>query len=140
MGSEPEDPSWAWTLPQRRVLLVLLALLLPTLALRYACNPAYVPDPQPPYPARYEELADKIDPNTADVATLAALPTIGEKRAQDIIDYREQRRASAPDRPAFTAAEDLLRIRGFGASSVETLRPYLVFPKPSAVPTSAAAR
>lgn len=140
MGPDRDDPSWTWTRPQRRVLLALLAVLLPTLALRYTCNPAYVPDPQPPYPARFEELADQIDPNTADLATLSALPMIGEKRAQALIDYREQRRAGAPDRPVFTAAEDLLRIGGFGASSVETLRPYLVFPKPGSAPTSHPAR
>lgn len=113
------------------MLLALLAILLPVLGLRYACNRAYVPDPQAPYPARYEELADRIDPNTADLATLSALPTIGEKKAQVIIDFREQRRSSAPDRPVFTAVEDLLRIKGFGASSVETLRPYLIFPRPT---------
>jgi hypothetical protein len=142
MGTDPECPSWAWTLPQRRVLLALLAVLLPVLALRYACNPAYVPDPQPPYPSRYEELADKIDPNTADLPTLSALPTIGERRAQDVIDYREQRRVSMPDRPAFSRVEDLLRIKGFGASSIETLRPYLVFPQGTTrpAPTTGLAR
>ena len=137
MGPDHHDSSWTWTLPQRRVLLALLAFLLPVLTVRYACNPAYVPDPQPPYPARYEELADRIDPNTADVATLSALPSIGERRAQDIIDHREQRRAGAPDRPVFTAVEDLLRIRGFGASTVENLRPYLLFPRPAPAPAPA---
>lgn len=140
MGSDLQNPSWTWTLPQRRVLLALLAVLLPVLALRYACNPAYVPDPQPPYPARYEELADKIDPNAADLATLTALPMIGEKRARDIIEYREQRRAGAPDRPAFTAVEDLLRIKGFGTASVETLRPYLIFPMATSMPAREAGR
>lgn len=127
---------FAWTLPQRRVLLALLTILLPVLALRYACNPAYVADPQPPYPARYEELADRIDLNTADLATLSALPTIGEKKAQEVIDFRDDRLARAPGRPVFTAPEDLLRIRGFGASTVETLRPYLIFPRPTSAPST----
>ena len=130
------EPRFAWTLPQRRVLLVLLGVLLPVLALRYACNPAYVADPQPPYPARYEELADRIDPNVADLPTLAALPTIGERKARDLIDYRETRAARDPDRRPFARVEDLLNIRGFGASTVETLRPYLVFPQPASAPSS----
>ena len=136
MGSDPEDHSWAWTLPQRRVLLALLVVLIPVLAVRYACNPAYVSDPPPPYPARYEELADRIDPNTADLATLSALPMIGEKRAQDLIDYRERRLAREPDRPAFTSVEDLLHVRGFGAASVALLRPYLTFPEPASAPAT----
>lgn len=130
------EPRFAWTLPQRRVLLALLGVLLPVLALRYACNPAYVADPQPPYPARHEELADRIDPNTADLPTLAALPTIGERRAQDLIDYRDARATALQGRPVFTSAEDLLGIRGFGASTVETLRPYVVFPRPASAPAT----
>ena len=110
-------PSWAWTAPQRRLLLVLLSLMCPVLLLRYACNSTYVPDPPPARGPRYDEVADKIDPNTADAASLAALPSIGEKRAQDIIDYREGRRTHEPDGVVFNGAEDLLRIRGFGRAS-----------------------
>lgn len=119
--------SWTWTRRQRGVLVVLLVVLCPALGLRYACNRVYVADPPPPQGPRYGEVLDQIDPNTADLATLSALPMIGEKRAQDIIDYREARRAVEPGAPVFTRAEDLLQIRGFGRASVETLRPYLMF-------------
>jgi hypothetical protein len=126
--SRQAEPAWTWTRPQRRVLVLGLLVLCPALALRYACNRAYVPDPPPAQGPRYDEVADKIDPNTADVASLAALPMIGDKRAQDIVNYRERRKASEPGRVVFTRPEDFLPIRGFGRASVETLRPYLLFP------------
>jgi hypothetical protein len=125
---EPRD-NWTWTRSQRRVLATFLLVLCPVLLVRYACNRAYVPDPPPPQGPRYHEVADRIDPNTADAASLAALPMIGEKRAQDIVEYRDARRTRAPDRPVFTRPEDLLQIKGFGQASLETLRPYLLFPE-----------
>ena len=124
--------AWTWTRSQRRVLAAFLLVLCPVLGVRYACNRAHVPDPPPPQGPRYHEVADRIDPNTADAASLAALPMIGEKRAQDIVDFRDARRTRAPDRPVFARPEDLLQIKGFGQASVETLRPYLLFPEPPA--------
>lgn len=125
---DDSSPAWTWSAPQRRVLTLLLAILCPVLAIRYACNSACVSDPPPARGPRYGEVADRIDPNTADVATLSALPMIGEKRAQDIVDYRESQKTSDPNGAVFTKPEDLLMIRGFGRASVETLRPYLAFP------------
>jgi hypothetical protein len=125
---EDQQPAWTWTLGQRRALLVLLLGLIVYLSIRLALNRAHVPDPPPAHGPRYDEVVDKIDPNTADVATLAALPLIGEKRAQQIVDFREKRRAQYPGRVAFRSEDDLLLIKGFGQASVETLRPYLIFP------------
>ena len=125
---EDQQPAWTWTLGQRRALLVLLIGLVVYLSIRLAFNRSYVSDPPPPHGPRYDEVADKIDPNTADVATLAALPLIGEKRAQQIVDFREKRRAQNPRRVVFRSEDDLLLIKGFGHASVETLRPYLIFP------------
>ena len=135
----PRDPArLTWTLPQRRALLFLLAALLAFLAVRYALNPVYVADPQPERPARFDELADRIDPNTADWPTLAALPGIGEKRATDIIAYREDVARRAPGRVVFTRKEDLLRIKGVGAAMLEGIAPYLTFP-PAAPATTRSA-
>ena len=125
---EDQQPAWTWTLGQRRALLVILFGLIVYLSIRLALNRAYVSDPPPPHGPRYDEVADKIDPNTADVPTLAALPLIGEKRAQQIVDYREKRKAQSPGRVVFRSEDDLLLIKGFGKASVETLRPYLIFP------------
>jgi hypothetical protein len=127
MGPDDEKASWIWTRSQRRVLIALLLMLCPVFAFRYACNRAYVSDPQPAQGPRYDEVVDKIDPNIADVPTLSALPMIGEKRAQDIVDYRGIRRLKTPGGTVFTRVEDFLLIPGFGRASVETLRPYLMF-------------
>jgi DNA uptake protein ComE-like DNA-binding protein len=118
----------AWSPPQRRALFVLLAGLWVLIAVRYACNPSYVSDPQPLVPSRYEELADRIDPNTADWQTLAALPAIGEKRARQIVAYREQFAAQHPGEVAFRSVEDLHRIKGVGRAMTSSLRPFLIFP------------
>jgi hypothetical protein len=125
---EDQQPAWTWTLGQRRALLVLLVGLIIYLGVRLTMHRAYVPDPPPPRGPRYDEVVDKIDPNSADVATLAALPMIGEKKAQQIVDFREKRRAQNPNRTVFRSEDDFLLIKGFGAASVETMRPYLIFP------------
>lgn len=121
-----------WTGSQRRVLLALLACLLVYLVVRLILNPAYVSDPQPVKPSRYDELADRIDPNTADWQTLAALPALGEKRAKTIIEYRESFVKEHPDHLAFEEPEDLLLVRGIGNAMLATLRPYMLFPSDDA--------
>ena len=126
-----------WTARQRRAILILLAAVLLYLTVRLIRNPVYVSDPQPRDGPRAAELADRIDPNTADVAMLAALPMIGQRRAEDIVAYREQFAAQNPGKPAFTRVEDLLRIRGFGTAMIEHLRPYLIFPRASPATTRA---
>jgi hypothetical protein len=141
VAAAPDAPRFAWTEPQRRVLLVLLTLLLAFLAGRYACNTVYVSDPQPDLPPRHSELADRIDPNTADWQTLAALPGIGEKRAQDIVAYRERKRSEAhdPNLVVFDAAGDLLYVRGIGPALLEAMKPHLLFPAPADRPATSRA-
>jgi DNA uptake protein ComE-like DNA-binding protein len=117
-----------WTYGQRVALLVIVAALLIYLAIRYLLNPVYVSNPQPAQPSRAAELVDRIDPNTADVDTLAALPTLGVQRAKLIVDYREARRAKTPNAVVFERLEDLLRIKGIGAATIDQMRPYLTFP------------
>ena len=117
-----------WQPHQRRVLIGFLIVLALLITLVYALHPTYVSDPQPLVPSRAGELADRIDPNTATQSELAALPLLGERRARDIIAYRERYAADFPGQPAFARVEDLLKIRGIGASVIEQLRPYLIFP------------
>src|SRR5687767_9591220 len=121
-------PREVWTASQRGVLIALLGCLLVYLIGRLILNPAYVSNPQPTRPSRYDDLADKIDPNVADWQTLAALPGLGEKRAKTIVEYREAFTATNPGHLAFSEPEDLMLVRGIGPSMLATLRPYLLFP------------
>lgn len=127
-ASEPKPGQWGWTLAQRRGLLVLLTVLLSFLAFRTLRNRTYVSDPQPSEGPRAAELQSRIDPNSADWQTLAAIPGLGEKRARTIIAYREGLHAANSGRVAFHGPTDLLRVRGIGIATVENLRPYLIFP------------
>jgi hypothetical protein len=124
-----------WTAARRRILALLVSLLLITLIVRQFTHPLHVDDPQPPEGPRFRDLADRIDPNTADAHTLAALPTIGPRRAADIIAYREQFQQRHPDRRAFESLEDLLKIRGIGYATTRHLEPYLIFRPPTTTPT-----
>ena len=131
-----DTPRLTWSLPQRRVLLVLLTVLLVFLTVRYALNPSYVSDPQPERPPRLDELADRIDPNTADWPSLAALPGIGEKRAKDIVAYREEAKRYTPG-VVFARREDMLKVKGIGLAVLEGMTPYLSFPDtPSTAPST----
>src|SRR3954451_3695583 len=125
-----------WTPGQRGVLIGLVICLTIFVTVRWSMNRAYVSDPQPPDPPRARDLADRIDPNTADAATLAALPLIGERRAADIIAYRERFTSTHHDRPALRQLEDLMIVRGIGQTTIDQLRPYLIFPSSPATTRS----
>ncbi len=59
-----------------------------------------------------------VNVNTATVAELVQLPGIGEKRAQAILEARQQR-------GGFESVDELLEIRGIGPANLEKLRPHL---------------
>jgi hypothetical protein len=126
-----------WTPGQRGVLIGLVMCLTILVAVRWSINRAYVSDPQPADAPQARDLADRIDPNTSDAATLSALPLIGERRAADIIAYRERFSSTHHDRPAFRQIEDLMIVRGIGQTTIDQLRPYLIFP---AAPSTATSR
>ena len=133
----PERRSdFGWTAPQRRALVALISVFLIVLFIRLAQNRAYVPDPQPPQGWRAAELASRVDPNTADWQTLAAIPELGEKRAKELVSYRDHIRSRDRTDIVFAEPRDLLRVRGIGQSMVENLRPYLIFPpvRPASMP------
>ncbi|HSI37021.1 MAG: ComEA family DNA-binding protein [Phycisphaerae bacterium] len=125
----PKPSRWiVWTLRQR---VALASLLLPVTAwLFYLALTRTTPlaDPQPPAGPRAAELTSRVDPNTADWPTLAALPEIGEKTAQAIVEYRDAQQLAEPGVPVFTTPEDLMNVKGIGKATTRALQPHLVFP------------
>jgi len=117
-----------WTASQRRALIGAVVVLSVGLGVRYYFNRRYVSDPQPVTPVRMNELVDRLDPNVATVEELVVLPQMGEKRAGEIVAYRERFQKDNPGKAAFTRPEDLLPIKGIGAAMIQTLGPHLVFP------------
>lgn len=80
------------------------------------------------------QVQARIDPNTASWAEFAQLPEIGESLAQEIVAYREARRAevgtdSAQNRIIFRSIKDLDPIPGMGPKTLERIEPYLRLPK-----------
>ena len=62
--------------------------------------------------------ATPVNVNTATVDELTALPGIGEKRAQAILDMRKQK-------GGFKSVDELTEVKGIGPANLEKLRPYL---------------
>ncbi len=71
--------------------------------------------------AKTDSLSGPIAINTATLEQLQKLPRVGLKRAQQIIDERTK--------SPFRSIEDLRRIPGIGAKTLETLRPWIMLDK-----------
>ncbi|MGT2754325.1 helix-hairpin-helix domain-containing protein [Streptococcus ovis] len=61
---------------------------------------------------------DKVHLNSATVSELTTIPGIGEKRANDIISYRDSN-------GGFHSVDDLNNVSGIGDKTLEHLRPYV---------------
>jgi competence ComEA-like helix-hairpin-helix protein len=117
-----------WNLSQRRALLVVIGSILAWLGFKLISNPTIVPDPEHDAGIASTQLADHLDPNTATASELAAIPELGEKRAQAIVDYRDEFLKKHPGKLAFTRPADLERIKGIGEATADNLEQYLKFP------------
>ncbi len=67
--------------------------------------------------------SQRLNPNTASVASLRRLPRIGVTRAKRIVHYRQNHGPSA-----FTTASDLRNVPGIGPGTARTVAPYLTLP------------
>lgn len=59
----------------------------------------------------------KININTADLNELTSIPSVGEKTAQKIIDYREKKK--------FKKIEDIMNIEGIGENKFKNMKDYI---------------
>ncbi len=79
---------------------------------------------EPPIDAgRIALAAEKINPNTATVASLRRLGGIGRVKAEAIVSYRD------PNGPVFGDPNDLKSVPGIGPQTVRRISPHLVFPQ-----------
>jgi DNA uptake protein ComE-like DNA-binding protein len=117
-----------WSTSQRAVVLAIVIGIFVYLCIRVSFQHTIIPNPQPIEGSRASELADHLDPNTATQAEFAAIPTIGDKLAGSIVEYRDRYIKEHPGRLAFNEPKDLMHVRGVGQARMETLREYLEFP------------
>ena len=90
-------------------------------ALPHASPPEEEHTPSVPFAARVPRVVTsrRIDLNHATASDLEALPGIGPKLAQRVIDHR---RSHGP----FTKVEDLRQVKGIGHKKFDRLRPHVL--------------
>lgn len=64
-----------------------------------------------------QNIPSIVNINTATIDQLKTLPGIGDSKAMDIINYRNQK--------PFTKIEDLKEVKGIGDATFEKLKPYI---------------
>jgi competence protein ComEA len=113
-----------WTAGNRIALISLLVVAGPLLAVRVAARPLHVGSEIPVDAARVEATRDRINPNTATIASMLRLAGIGPLRADNIVAYRQ---VYGPN--AFRSAEDLMKVYQIGPGILERIRDDLTLPR-----------
>jgi competence ComEA-like helix-hairpin-helix protein len=128
---------------ERRALWVSVGVLLLASVLRFGWEVRPVPPLLPPDTTAYSTLlpatemavaeearrrtplapGERLDPNLVDAVELARLPGVGPALSDRMVAFRN-------DRGWIHSADDLLDVAGIGASTLERLRPHLVFSSP----------
>ena len=98
----------------RRIVMVLLLL-----GLAAASGLCHEPSPAPAGAAAAPTAPTPVDLNAANAEQLDPLPGIGPALAARIVAYRDEH-------GPFTEIEQLNKVKGIGARTLEKLRPHLV--------------
>jgi len=117
MQAHPGAYDLTWS---RRHLVALTALCVAAaggLAWRCAQRRARLGDEIAVRDDRVRMAAERIDPNTATVASLRRLPGIGPTKAQAIVAERRKRR--------FCRTDDLTRVHGIGPKTLRNITPLM---------------
>jgi len=69
-------------------------------------------------------LCRRINVNTAQLATLEMLPTVGASTARRIVEFRESLLVAHKN---FEKPADLGKIKGIGDAKIERISPYICF-------------
>jgi competence protein ComEA len=68
--------------------------------------------------AKTETSPSQVNINTADSGQLAALPGIGQSKAEAIVEYRSEH-------GPFSTVDSLTNVRGIGMKVLEKIRPFV---------------
>ncbi len=117
-GWGPGKPYWLLRRADQEVVAVLVVISLATMVGWYTVQGGWQGRLVEWDHAEPLSVGFQVDVNRATWPELAQLPGIGETLARRIVDLRER---EGP----FVAHEDLRRVRGIGAKTLENIRPYL---------------
>lgn len=119
--------SLLWRRGDLAALLALLAVWAAYLAWQAADRKADLADVPTVEEKWVESAAERIDPNTASVASLRRLPQIGAVRADAIVRYRQA--TSRPGQPAFVYLEDLRNVPRMDHNAVMRMESFISLPR-----------
>jgi competence protein ComEA len=118
----------AWRRRNLAAVLALCSLAAGALAARSASGRIPIGRHVGEMPDRVLAAREKIDPNVAAACSLQRLRGIGKVRAQAIVDYRDRHGPRC-----FRFAEDLAKVHGIGAVTLEEIRDDLALPSETAL-------
>ena len=111
---------------QNLIIGCVLLLITASCLINYLSNRTYASDEHFGIENKSTKIKDKINPNQARWTSLARLPGIGEKLAQEIVRYRKTYQ-DKNQKKCFNQIEDLEKVRGIGPITCQRINLYLTF-------------
>jgi DNA uptake protein ComE-like DNA-binding protein len=127
---------FSWAQPDQVSLLILLLMGSTLLAIAAARGWVDTSELARFDSSRVEAASQKVDPNTASLASFRRLPDVGPLTSAAFIEYRQAASRQPQSRPLFLTPADLDSVPYLGPLTIEQFAPYLVFPSPATVPAS----